>query len=303
MPDRNHLTDIQNILGFLIAGFAGVVGFLGLRSTEVSTVLRNDSSKASLIALILLLAVLTAVVSVAVPGYKKVPLPQVVALFLLLLGVGALVIFAVPIGTGLWVPHGIVSLVVGAILVVIAVVIYVWSAISVRKTHRLIPVQFTLVAASVMLLATSLYGAMRLETASQLTSAVQITANITKKASDVALSVHVGGTKFRTTGYVGVSVWGLPSWVFITNDCDSTDQCAENPCQHWQCEFIFGAAFPPDASGNIDETMSNALVLGMYQHIYIVAMPCAAGTGCIIDSKTDPRKTEFGHLDLHIPTR
>jgi predicted membrane channel-forming protein YqfA (hemolysin III family) len=129
MPDRNQLTDIQNILGFLIAGFAGVLGFLELRSTEVSTVLRNDSSKASLIALILLLAVLTAVVSVAVPGYKKVPLPQVVALFLLLLGVGALVIVAIPIGTEHWAVLRIVSLVVGALLVVIAVVIYV------RKTN------------------------------------------------------------------------------------------------------------------------------------------------------------------------
>ena len=43
----NPLGDVQNILGFLLAGFAGVLGFIGLRSAEVSTVLRNELPKAA----------------------------------------------------------------------------------------------------------------------------------------------------------------------------------------------------------------------------------------------------------------
>jgi hypothetical protein len=152
-----------------------------------------------------------------------------------------------------------------------------------------------------MLLTISVYGAMRLEAASQLTSAVQITANITKKASDVTLSVHVGGAKFRTTGYVGVSVWGLPDTISITDECGSDMQCAAAPCNSKllspQCEFIFGAIFPSDASGNINETMSDALVVGIYQHVSVLSMPCESKAKCESDFKTGG-----SHLDLRLPT-
>ncbi len=43
----NPFKDVQNILGFLLAGFGGIISFLGLQSAEVTTVLRNDPAQAS----------------------------------------------------------------------------------------------------------------------------------------------------------------------------------------------------------------------------------------------------------------
>ena len=57
---------MQNILGFLLAGFGAILSFLGLRSTEVTTVLRNDPGQASLVAAILLAGVLAAVLTVVI---------------------------------------------------------------------------------------------------------------------------------------------------------------------------------------------------------------------------------------------
>jgi hypothetical protein len=43
--EASPLKDVQNILGFLIAGFAGILSFIGLRSGEVSAVLRNPETE------------------------------------------------------------------------------------------------------------------------------------------------------------------------------------------------------------------------------------------------------------------
>ena len=36
------LGDVRNLLGFLVAGFAGVLNVLGLKSGEIGVVLRNE---------------------------------------------------------------------------------------------------------------------------------------------------------------------------------------------------------------------------------------------------------------------
>ena len=46
----NPFKDVQNNLGFLLAGFGGIISFLGLQSAEVTTVLRNDPGQASMVA-------------------------------------------------------------------------------------------------------------------------------------------------------------------------------------------------------------------------------------------------------------
>lgn len=95
--EDNRLSDVQNLLGFVLAGFGGVLSFIGLRSTEVTTVLRNNSKQASLVALLLLLSVLAAVLSIAIPSTKKVTLVRALAIAVLLLTIGPIVILLIPI--------------------------------------------------------------------------------------------------------------------------------------------------------------------------------------------------------------
>src|SRR2546430_12343886 len=137
MPDpngNNSLKDVQNILGFLLAGFAGVLGFLGLRSTEVTTVLRNNSRQASLIALILLFAVLAAVSSVVIRRDEKISWPWTAAIFLLVLDGLLWVIYVIPINADVRTADK-VSLVSGIVVGVLAVAAIVFSFFALKSLH------------------------------------------------------------------------------------------------------------------------------------------------------------------------
>jgi len=287
-----NIKNVQNVLGFLLAGFGGILSFFGLRSTEVTTVLRNKSVEASLIALILLIAVLVAVVSVAVPDDKKVPLPRVAAIFLLLLGTGALVIFAIPIDESHFSARGVASLIIGCLLMLAA--IYVWISVpddwdgQYPQRYRQIPMQLTFIIASVMLLASSSYGAMRLETDSQLSSSVQVWANIVRTSTQWTLSVHITGNRIKNTGYVGISALGLPSSVVVPTECASkhlgrgSAPCPGEPCAYLKgmCQLLMDETVPPDANGNINLTLSDGILPGSYQDVSVRAVLCSLKGFC-----------------------
>jgi hypothetical protein len=122
--DNNPWNGVENLLGFLLAGFGAVLSFLGLRSTEVTTVLRNYPSQASLIAFLLLLGVLAAVLTVAIDRDpdREISWTIAAATILALFGVGAFVIYAIPVGT-----TGILSKVLGLIFISAGIIISVIS--------------------------------------------------------------------------------------------------------------------------------------------------------------------------------
>jgi len=125
VPDNDDLTNIRNVLGFLLAGFGALLSFLGIRSSEISTVLRNDSQRASIIAFILLLGVLAAVSAIVTKSRKRVNTVSAVAIGLVLFGVGALVIFYIPVGSdsesiSKWIGAGLVA--AGAIALLISLI-------------------------------------------------------------------------------------------------------------------------------------------------------------------------------------
>ncbi len=95
---KNPFSDVQNILGFLLAGFAGIISFLGLRSTEVTTVLRNDPGPASLIAAVLLVGVLAAVLTVVIDSdtMQNASWADALGIAFLLIGLADFIIFAIP---------------------------------------------------------------------------------------------------------------------------------------------------------------------------------------------------------------
>ena len=122
---KNPIGDVQNVLGFLLAGFGAVLSFLGLRSTEVTTVLRNDPAQASLIALMLLLGVLAAVLTVAIDNSsaKRVSWTSVGGVILALLGLGAFVIYLIPVGSS----AGLLSLALGYVLASAGIIVVLIS--------------------------------------------------------------------------------------------------------------------------------------------------------------------------------
>ena len=226
MSDDNSFKDIWNVLGFLLAGFGAVLSFLGLRSAEVTTVLRNDPGQASLIAFLLLLGVLAAVLTVATDSTKHASLSSAVAIVLTLFGVGALVIHAIPIGprsgTTLSLNIGLVLVSVGILALISSTIAtrgkgagdgetqLVWVAIMMPPQRVPRPKETTqnqsaegknetptgfwqerqdqsgpptvrltviLILVSVILIAISAYGAMRIETDSQLSFSAQVGAS------------------------------------------------------------------------------------------------------------------------------
>jgi hypothetical protein len=289
-PDPNPLKDVQNILGFLLAGFAGILGFIGLRSGEVTTVLRNDSAQASLIALILLLAALAAVIGVATPpGRANTPWLAMVAIFCLLFSLGPLVILQIPVVSSKS-EHATTLAIFAGLLGIGIVALYI--LLCNRKdpwTKGSMPTQLVCIIASVILLATSAYGAMRLETDSQLNSSVQLSASIVQNTPGTdTLSLHVTAFKVTTVGYVGIIILGLPDGIPIIRDCKPrivyryNAGCSRDPCAYFydKCKVIFGGTVPPDASGNINETLRDGIVTGKYQDISVQASVCHTLKGC-----------------------
>jgi hypothetical protein len=205
--------------------------------------------------------------------------------FLVLLAAGALVIYKIPVQVTTAPQKTKESLYDSYVLAAIGVVAFLVS-IWVPKS-RTIYTQFVFIVASITLLAASIYGAMRLETDSQLNSVVQISANVAKDTSETTLSVHVTASKIREVGYIGINVMALPSGVPFMELCSTvmvpkdSASCTEDPCAYLKkCVVIFGATVPPDPSGDVDETLSDALITGQYQDITVKASVCQTQKGC-----------------------
>jgi hypothetical protein len=285
-PKPNFPQNAQSVLGFLLAGAAGVLGFLGLRSDEVTTILRNDTRQATLIALILLLSVLAAAIGVAIPAKHKVSPLFTAGAFLALLAVGAFVIYKLPVQANTTPESSKESLTDSISLGAAGVVVLLASFFIFKK--RVISTQFAAIMASIVLLATSLYGGMRLEADSQLNSAVQISASVAKSGADSTLSIHVTASRIREVGYIGINVMGLPSGVPFAEMCGSVyvpahdAACTEDPCHYLvtECVVIMGATIPPDPDGDVDDTLSDALIPGAFQDITVKASVCQTQEGC-----------------------
>ena len=58
---RGVVETVQNLLGFLIAGFAAVLSFIGIKSSEIASILRNEEPLIGFIALPFLFSIITAI--------------------------------------------------------------------------------------------------------------------------------------------------------------------------------------------------------------------------------------------------
>lgn len=311
---KNPLRDMQNILGFLLAGFGAILSFLGLRSTEVTTVLRNDPGQASLVAAILLAGVLAAVLTVVIDSdtTEKASWADVIGAAFLLIGLAGFVIHEIPASAGPSQLSEVLAPAFGALgIVVLAGSFWAKRTLDASGSAHGIPPTIIFLMAGVTLIAISAYGAMRLETASQRSAAAQVAATLNGSGS--ALAVHVTASKVEAGGYIWIAVEGLPANPPIAIACagiDSTlkpDQatCEEDPCgpQRLQasCVWLMDGSIAPDASGDVDNTVNLPIKSGEFQDLDIRASVCTSSSCGGPNPSTEPIPTEGSRVDVLVP--
>jgi len=356
MSDNNNLTNIRNVLGFLLAGFGAVLSFLGIRSSEVSTILRNNSPQASVIALILVLGVLAAVSAITIDSKKRVNLASTVAIGAVLFGLGALVNFAIPIGLNPFTIAGTISLGIGILLVsagTTALLRYrpfwvqqgggkvrtpigtvlprtdetsghgpgspnedenkrrwrkLWLNSAAKRRVDPIDERFRkqwlnsaakwqvdlidlLILASVVLTATAAYGAVRLESKSQLSFSSQVGANFSTSGPLTTVSIHIAATKIPQADWIYVYIFAVPvKGINLMHMCKSghpaanVNHCITDPCGTYfgnqldVCNVLLNGTIVPNASGDVDETLSVPLLTAKFQVVDVRAAVCSSNT-------------------------
>jgi hypothetical protein len=407
--NQNSLGDVTNVLGFLLAGFGAVLSFFGLRSSEVTTVLRNDPGQASFIALFLLLGVLAAVLTVATKSAsaRNAPLPLTAGVIVALFGMGTLVVHYIPIGesTGTAVSFrlgrdlicaGLIICAASIIFLVLASCIPAWrrkgdensgtavplqpsakvtvdeATVLVEETihgqpgedagyprvivefqpssaqrteepgatggkHRyppgslrywllepLVPLTVIFILSSVILIATSAYGGMRLETNSQLSFSSQVGATFAVNGPTATVSVDIAATKLPQNDYVFVDIYAVPTdnsligkdGKTLAELCTAygldqyrahhrkipaninalitpyvahcvTDPClyfaVQNPNSRYQepdiCNVLLSGSIVPNATGDVDKTLSVPFKISAYQDMDVRAEVCPPNSG------------------------
>jgi hypothetical protein len=333
VSENNNLTNIKNVLGFLLAGFGAILSFLGIRSSEVSTILRNNSPQASLIALILVFGVLAAVSAITIDSIKKVNIASAVAIGIVLFGLGALVNFAIPIGPNLFTIDGVISLAIGCLLVVggtTALLRYrpfwiqrggevrtpigtllpgadeasghrtvrsnddedkrklrkLWLNSAARRPVDLIDL---LILASVVLTATAAYGAVRLESKSQLSFSSQVGASFSTNGPLTTVSIDIAATKIPQADWIYVYIFAVPvKGINLTIMCknggpkSNINHCITDPCGTYfgdqldVCNVLLNGTIVPNASGDVDETLSVPFLTAKFQDVDVRAEVCSA---------------------------
>jgi hypothetical protein len=361
-PAPNSFGDVRNLLGFLLAGFGAILTFLGVQSTEVTTILRNDTLQASLIALILLFGILAAVGTVATDNERTISSAKIVAITAVLVGIAALVVFAIPIEAATITTSGVLSLAIGCVFVLAGVATLLSlhfsgkrEAVAAEKSEAVappaasheasggnfvlvgvvarLPQRFSgkkeavasgesgggdagtsapplalastmrlvdaLILASVVLIAIAAYGAMRLETKSQLSFSSQVGAVFSVTGSLGTVAVNIDATKIAQSHWVFVDVYGLPASTHLNSACSHLYQnytvdsdsapCSSDPCLYFSqaryqsiatCTVLSNGSIVPNATGNVDEKISVPFLAADYQDIDVRAEVCSLSGGC-----------------------
>lgn len=299
-PDA-RLSDARNLLGFVVAGFAGVLNFIGLKSAEVGVVLRNEPFRVNIVGILLLLGVVTAALSIFVTADHPIPMGWMFGLCILAASTFPLLIWIIPspfpgqgsehaaamsVAWGCWAA--------GAVLVV-------WSAVAHRRGRRarldklrdsysdLFNLQCLLLAAALILTSAAAYGALRMETVSQTSPLAQVGDSLTINGHQDDLTISISASKLSDLEWLGVDVLGAPRSWHIETMCAEVNQnrgvrCSQDPCfyfrqLHLECAQLSEDVLPPDASGTVQRNVVVPFSPAQFQHVQITAVVCQPKTG------------------------
>jgi hypothetical protein len=322
------LGDVRNLLGFLVAGFAGVLNVLGLKSGEIGVVLRNEPVRVSVIATFLLAGVLAAVFSIFVTAHGH-PIPLIVALIFifLLAAMFSLTVWLVPSPfLGHSAEH--YSSIVATVILLGCSAFLLRRFLTQRRQdsvswamHERIPdllnLQCLLLAIAVALTSTAAYGALRLETISQTSTVAEIGDTLQVTGQNDLLAISVSASKLSTSEWLGINVTAVPASWDVTALCLKPQvqslaatvsvTCAQDPCYYFanalneQCTELSEDVIPPDASGAVQRTLSIPFSPDSFQHVQVTALTCEPNTDINAPKGTCAPIGSASRLDIAVP--
>jgi hypothetical protein len=313
----------QSLLGFLIAGFAAALSFIGIKSAELASILRNQETRIGLfVALPFLFGIITAILSIfkgrATHGKEDWPTNRLAIASLLLL-------FAIVLSLPAFIniPFTTTDGQVKASIIATAVTIIVAAVIAFRKdsyrnarckwkkwSTQHFDLQLYLILASVLFLTIAVYAALRMESASQAAPTAQLDGSVTvAKNGSAVLSLTVASTKVPVPDRIDITVTALPRTVTIARLCKGTkgtqtplsnSSCAADPCSYRRsiCQSLAGWGVPPDATGAIREILTLPFSSSAYQRLHIEDSLCERGSEASQCTDTTVGGT---HLDIQVP--
>jgi hypothetical protein len=272
----DDLTDkVKTVVGILLGLVGTVFSFIGITTGEVTSILRNDPESTPLVALLLLLGVLAAVLTVVIndKGDAASPL-DLAAVIVLILGVATVFIWAIPVQRSKqlgWIWGGskwgwlwgavICAIAIAALLCRIQRVgrhVYLYKDGQPRPPERRnVSGKVLLIVVSVMLIATGVDAGLRLEQQNQLRTTVQVSASVTDSDPGDTLTVHLTAAKVPNDHWV----------IFEVSEVDSA-----NP-QKILLDVAGGDIYP-DVNGDVDNTLEIPLLPGTFGSINISTATC-----------------------------
>lgn len=331
-----YVETARNVLGLLLVGFIGALNFVGLKSTEVTTVLRNESIVPTVILVELLVALLLAVWSVFESGAQRVAQMLAVAVVVGLIGLGVLTASFVSIPSTTTHSWKTVSLWIGLEVIGGAIVLAAIAVFRSKPTFWLDPdsakrisvpsekttsvpgrgahLQLVLLLVGAMLAMIATYTSVRLETRSQLedpTPSLGAKVNIAAGNAQSTLDLSVSASKLRAGSLISILVFGLPRSVSLDQECAKPEvvaavqagdgtQCPDAPCRFLSlsCEYLDTIFVGPDSNGAAQEDFVVPFSGIDIQHLNVRVQTCepVAKGGCTYASN------KFSRLDLAIPS-
>ncbi|HUL25867.1 MAG TPA: hypothetical protein VLW44_08865 [Streptosporangiaceae bacterium] len=326
---RGVVETAQNLLGFLIAGFAAVLSFIGIKSSELASILRNEEPFIGIVALAFLFSIITAILSIfkgtATHGRLDWPTNRfaVASLLFLFAMVTLLPAFIhIPFVTSF--SQVVASIIFGVLAVASSFVIVFRRGILLeaflRKVRLLdaleiwrswsakyFNLQLYLALASVLFLTIAAYAALRLESASQSAPFAQLEGRVTVAQNGSALlSLSVASAKVPAPDRVDITVTALPRTVSIGKICKATKaplnsfSCTADPCSYKPsaCQSLVGWTVPPDATGAVREVLTLPFSPSAYQRLHIEDQLCERASATLLCANKPPGGT---HLDVQVP--
>jgi hypothetical protein len=309
-------TKIRSFAGLLVAAFAGVLNFIGLKSGELSAVLRNQAHWPTLVLALIIAGILTSVASIFVtPGWTVTKWVWLAAIGVLVILICLpIVLIRIPSVTSTAeVVVGIVVASAGAAFTILCVALLRRVPESDRRPRGGVSVQGLLVFVSITLTAVATYAALRLETVSQLDStAAQLSADISESPAHASVVLSIDASKMANADRVYVRVTGLRRGTTIGAFCgstraDGTLTCAEAPCfvkphslrgPPSGCDVVSSGVYQPNADGSVQQTMTFPVSTAAYQRVELLGEVCKVtieGRPCVYDL------SHLTRVDLQLP--